>query len=286
MDFKTFLDQWKASHKLFVLGPRITDADFYKAAAAAGVLQPWQDGKGKVTVNGQTYSEMDVNGNATGQDSGKLGEAIEIGSKVGMGVLGGAIAAPYLAGAAAPTVAAPTVAATVAGPTAATVGGFSSPSLWASLAGPAIGAGTQLAGAAINAHAQGEATDAQTAANKDALDFQKQKLAEEDQRLAPYRATGADAIGRLGTLYDFASAKNTGSGPSAAPFSVAAPAQGTVTTGTMPRSNLASLGQMPTQSQALVTVQAPTGERRQVPAAQAQFYQSRGATIVPTTGAA
>ncbi len=81
-------------------------------------------------------------------------------------------------------------------------GGAASPSLWSKIA-TIGGIGVPIAGALIQAHQQGEATDAQVAAAKAALDFQKQVYNERKTGLQPYSLAGAGAINRLGSLWGF-----------------------------------------------------------------------------------
>ncbi len=124
---------------------------------------------------------------------------------------------PTLAATTVPGAAAATVPA-IAGTTAATTGAavapvvtaashslWSSPSLWATI----IGTGSQLAGSAIAAHAQGEATDTMAAAQDRATQAQLElgrqalQVQQENQRnaqaaLSPYRDIGSQALGNLG----------------------------------------------------------------------------------------
>lgn len=74
-----------------------------------------------------------------------------------------------------------------------------SPSLWRSVAGPAITAGAGLGGAAIQAHAANTAADAQLQANREALDFNKNIFNTRQQYLGPYIGYGQGALSTLGT---------------------------------------------------------------------------------------
>lgn len=117
----------------------------------------------------------------------------------------------------------------------------------------------------------------QAEAAEDALNFAKQQKAQQATAAAPYLSLGQMAVGRLPNL--------AASGPTMGPprpFSTQPNAtagaplgqMGQPTAPTQPPMGVA--GQPP----AMVMVQAPTGETRQVPYAQAQQFVQRGAKIV------
>lgn len=173
-----------------------------------------------------------------------------------------------------------------------------------SVVGPLINAGANLGGAAIQANAQNNATEAQAKATQAALDFQKQKLAEEDARLAPYRALGGNAASRLGSLWGL----STTSAPGVTP-----PAPTTLANPTGPGTNyqpgmfmphnsgpgvsplapqfaqtsgsMSSFGGSNASSGGLITMIAPTGESQQVPAALQAYYLGKGAHLAPAGAA-
>lgn len=232
MDLQTFIQQWKASHGgLATFMGRIVDQRFYRDAAAAGLLQPAQDGKGVVTIDGKTYGEINLQGQPTGQNSTAGNITSDI-SKAGLIGLGGYVAAPAVAGAlggGSPAAGAssivdpgigaagvPNALAAGTGPAVSTGAAAGHGALWSTL----IGQGTQLAGTAINAYQQGKATDAQTAAAQAALDFAKQQYQQQRTDLAPYRAAGQGAIGQLGYglgIHGFESGPTAGTTVAAGP---------------------------------------------------------------------
>ncbi len=69
-----------------------------------------------------------------------------------------------------------------------------------------------------NAQAATSAAQIQGQSTREALDFQKQKLAEEDARLAPYRALGGNATARLGSLWGLSSTTAPGVNNPATPL--------------------------------------------------------------------
>ncbi len=262
---------------------------------------------GAATGGGATAAETatpELVGTAAGPGSTALAVGTQPSSLIAGAAGEGSAATAIPAGAAAlPASAAPVIGAgagagtAAAGTTAATTGG-----LWHALASPVagalIGAGANVIGAAINAHAQNNATDAQSAAAREALDFQKQKLAEEDSRLAPYRAVGGNAISRLGSLWGLSSTSAPGVGaqgpynantglPARVPY-----AQGDYPLGPfVPASqgpqggSMAALGaQGPAApaSSGFVSMIAPDGTRNdQVPAALKDYYLGKGAQLAP-----
>jgi hypothetical protein len=169
-----------------------------------------------------------------------------------------------------------------------------------------------LVGGIIQAKASSSASDAQQKYLEEALAYQKEQDAynrarqstldqqnisrydfgkkQEGDRyatysgnIAPYLATGSSANSKMASLLGLPAGAplSAGPAPNAAPVSPAAAGM-TITSQPMPRTVAPPMG-APTPSSALVTMQAPDGTTKQVPASQVDFYKSKGATV---TGAA
>lgn len=222
--------------------------------------------------------------------------------------LSGAGAAAGTSGTVASDTTGPTLAqlGATSGQTAALTGGTAaatSSSLWDKILspgvlGPIIAGGTGLAGAAIQANANNNATAAQAKAAEDALNFEKQMYAQQRADLANYRGAGQGAVGQLSYALGVPGFESGPmapqqqynlSNPSNGQFSNAQPANQLTPTSALPpwvsggvvynrpngpgSGNLASLNAptAPTASSStadMVTVKAPTGEVRQIPASQ------------------
>jgi hypothetical protein len=70
----------------------------------------------------------------------------------------------------------------------------------AAIIGLAVGAGSQVASSAIQAHQTGKAVDAQTEAANKALALQQQQYQQARTDAAPYQALGQSTLGRLGQM--------------------------------------------------------------------------------------
>ncbi len=134
---------------------------------------------------------------------------------------------------------------------------------------PAIGVAGNLAGTAIAANTSSSAADKQAAGVQAALDFEKQQYADLTGRLAPYVAAGTSSTDRMAQLLGLPARAATtatapptrgpalGNAPPPAPAQPAAPASG-----------------------GMVTLQAPDGSTKSVPADQVLHYQALGAKVL------
>jgi hypothetical protein len=140
-----------------------------------------------------------------------------------------------------------------------------------------------IASAGIQGAFTAAGNKAQAEAAQKALDFEKAQKAKQEVAAAPYLALGKLATGNLPNL--------AAGGPTvAAPTAYGTHAFSGVSS-SLPMSQIArslppmsdttpmSVDTQSPQTQ-LVMVQAPTGETRRVPVAQAQLYVQRGARIV------
>lgn len=177
----------------------------------------------------------------------------------------------------------------------------------AAVAIPAIiGAAGSVGGALIQRHAANSATQAQTDASDKALNLQRDIYTQQRNDLAPYREGGAGAMSLLNlglgitpqgtaTVPGLTSdgPHTSARGPNGEPGQVAQRNPNAQTTTFVPATaytgdtavprGLASLGQSPAQAQtssSYVTMRAPDGATRQVPANQVGFYQAKGAEVV------
>lgn len=200
----------------------------------------------------------------------------------GLSTLGGtagttAALGPSTAANIAATSAATAAPAGIAAGTGGTVAGALGSIGWSNL----IGAGTQIGGAAIQAHAAGKASDAEAQSQREALDFLKERDKRDYADQAPYRALGANAANSLGHYLGFPSA------PAAQGASVedllaggakTRPPDAPITGVAIPR------GSDPKTQ--LVTMHDSTGMERQVPSKDVMRLLAMGATLAqPTTGA-
>jgi hypothetical protein len=243
--------------------------------------------------------------------------ALATGGLLGPALAGGGAAAAGggSAGALGPTTAG-TIAATSAGAaapagiaaggagTAATMAGAAGgTSLWKTLAAPAIGAGTQIAGSLIQANQNDKATQAELQKAREAQAFLEKKYEQTQNQVAPYVNMGQGALAALGN----------GLGVTPANPAVLQPGQsrpvGQTTSGFIPPNDFSSFKQQvqaqnPTAtipnmpqgqpvaqtnapnsttnlSQSSVRLQSPDGKDVQdVPADHAQYYISQGAKVV------
>jgi hypothetical protein len=168
---------------------------------------------------------------------------------------------PIVGGAAALAFGIPAIVGAVGAPAGA--GGFS----FSSIAPTIIGAGGKFAGDFIAGRGASKAADAQERAAREALDWEKSRYFEQEQRLAPYRDMGGQAYERMGRMLGIQP------GPASAP----AP--------TNPVDRMSSMaprpvggGQTPAAASNVVTMMSPDGRsRRQVPAHLVAQFEARGA---------
>ncbi len=155
----------------------------------------------------------------------------------------------------------------------------------AAIAIPLIaGAAGTVGAAAIGAHASGKAADQQVAASDKALGVQQQQYANGQRLLAPYQY-GGPALAGLNQQVT-----NQGNGMQAAQMYAGNPrtlpqgGQPQTTVGSMNARAMALQGSQGAlgapQGGQMVTVQAPTGETRQMTQQQAQLAVQHGAQIV------
>lgn len=208
------------------------------------------------------------------------------------------LASAFLPAAAAPTLLGPTgVAASVspaipaslaAVPTAAsipaatgavTTAAAKAPSLWSKIAGPltstAIQGATQLVGQHMANQANSEASEAELAAQKEALDWQKEVYAQRQAQHAPYIQSGNEANTRLSELMGLPSgnpnrppvtnAPTPGPAAPTAPATTAPTAPATPATAPAPQA---------------VTMRTPSGRMIQVPPDKVEEAKQHGATPV------
>lgn len=136
----------------------------------------------------------------------------------------------------------------------------------------AIGAGTAIAGAKIQSGAAKNAAKLQSASADKALAVNQGVYRDQQALMNPYVQGGQDAYARLfsqqfGTPYQ---------PPAQAPTAPQIP-QGPPA-GARPNPFQQAMGGQPAGG--MVTIQAPTGETRQVPREQAQMFVSRGGKVV------
>ncbi len=173
----------------------------------------------------------------------------------------------------------------------------------AAIAVPAIiGAGASVGTAAIGARAAGKAAKQQEQASDQAMAFQQRAYTDQQAAMQPYMRTGTDVFQRLAENYGRGAYSPGGPSPFGAqsPFAQALQPGGMGYSGQQPQPQMVNQamprvgGPMPSGPQAggrpfaaamggggdLVTIQAPTGETRQMPRQEAQAYLARGARMV------
>ena len=139
-----------------------------------------------------------------------------------------------------------------------------------------IGAGGTVAQAAIGAHSAGKAADTQSAAADKALALEKSIYDTTQGQISPYQQLGTSSLANLAGYANGGGPQMNANGVGYHP-------------GFTPQPMTLS-GMQPTAPQAptgpLVTVQAPTGETRQMTRAQAEPFLARGAKLVQQPGMA
>lgn len=168
-------------------------------------------------------------------------------------------------------------------------------SLFTGAAAAALGAGIMAGGttaaAALQSHAAGSAADLQAKAAEDALAFTKQKQAEQQAAFTPYQNLGAQAVGNLPSMarpmpLQWPPAPYTtqpGATRPAMPTTLSGMGQPLLRSGPGPMVNTQPVGQPVTnspQQPQMVTLQAPDGTQKSVPADQAAYYIAKGAKQV------
>jgi hypothetical protein len=133
----------------------------------------------------------------------------------------------------------------------------------------AISAGTDVAKAAISANAAKNAAKTQSAAADKSLAFQQGIYGQQQQNFAPYLAQGQNAVQQLGQR----AAQPSPTFQPGRPQSFQAPPSMPMASLGQPNAPMAPQG----QSEPLWTIQAPDGTTKQLPAAMAQQFVSRGA---------
>lgn len=141
---------------------------------------------------------------------------------------------------------------------------------WAAIAA----AGAETAGAAIQAHQQGKATDAMQAANTDALNFEKQRYANTLGQMSPYYQMGQSALGNLSGAAG--NVPYLGYSRSLSGLNQFANGQPPV----MNRPTMPMTMQPPTSTVPSVMMRAPNGQQKAVPLTDVAHYQQMGAVVV------
>jgi hypothetical protein len=210
---------------------------------------------------------------------GLLGPALAGGGAAAGAGGGGAALGPTTAGTIAATSAGAAAPASIAagGGAAATVAaGAGGASLWKTLAAPAIGAGTQIAGSLIQANQNDKATQAELQKAREAQAFLEKKYEQTQNQVAPYVNMGQGALAALGN----------GLGVTPANPAVLQPGQsrpvGQTTSGFIPPNDFSSFKQQ-------VQAQNPTASIPNMPAQaqpvnQAASAQNLSQSSVPSVG--
>lgn len=133
----------------------------------------------------------------------------------------------------------------------------------------AIQGGLGLLGSKMQANSSDHAAAVEAKAAADALAFAKEQYAKAEAQFAPYLQAGQGALARMQDLASQSELARTGYGPQT-PMLPPRPAAPTLSTPGGP------VG----QSGAMVTLRAPNGQTKQVPANQAQHYIAQGAQQV------
>ena len=253
-----------------------TTADFSsEAPEIAGALTPGiGEGGTLVGLAAGGTGATTLPAATSGLDAGVWGEGVgaEIpGSTAGITGAGGPV------GAAAPWYSSAFGGATGSVAPVAQTGGFLS-NLFApgGIGGTLIGAGTGILGAALQAHAAGEASADTLKGIEEAIALQRELYNKRAAILAPYQQLGTQSLSGLARFMGIdqnASPSGSGGIP--------------MTSGTQPvpgappmRLTTPLTLQAPSSSTGMVTMKAPTGTVSQVPRDQVSHYQSLGAVLV------
>ena len=148
------------------------------------------------------------------------------------------------------------------------------------------GLGAGVAGSAIQAHAAGNAADIQRQSANQALGLERDIYNQNVSRVQPYINAGYSSLGNLMNQYGGGQNFSNQVAGQLAPFQGAVGMQN-IQVPQQPPPQMAppqqvGYGQTPAAAAGggLVTVQAPTGEVKQVTPQQAQMYVQRGARIL------
>jgi hypothetical protein len=131
------------------------------------------------------------------------------------------------------------------------------------------------------ARSANKAADTQARAAQDALAWEKQQHAAEQQRLSPYRQMGHGAMHQLSSMLGVPGPQFEQPQPFTAGKTLAAMRGGLAQV----REAGGAKNVIAAAAPQFVTVQAPSGETRQMPMDQAQRFVAKGARIVPQGGA-
>ena len=152
------------------------------------------------------------------------------------------------------------------------------------IAAAAGSAAAGLGGALISSSAAKSAAETQAASGDKALALQKQMYDQTRADLQPWVTQGSSAVGTLGALMGLGGKVNgqTVAGTSASPSTAS---QGATLGSLATPQNTQDMGLVhPAQQNGgedrMVTIQAPTGETKQMPLSQAGQYLSRGARLM------
>jgi len=130
--------------------------------------------------------------------------------------------------------------------------------------------------------AANRAADLQYRSTQDALNFQREQWNQARQDFAPYLQMGRQSLGTLGNMMGFQGGSSPmAQGPQGPPM--AQGGAGMPPGGAMPSGGggtLGSMGQGGYSAPEMVWMQAPTGDKRQVPRAMVEHYRSRGAQVI------
>ncbi len=145
-----------------------------------------------------------------------------------------------------------------------------------------VGAGATVASAAIGAHASGKAADQQAASGQQALGVEQQQYANSQRLLAPYQYGGPALAGLNHPVNNqgngmpppmlYGAGQTIPQAPKLAGYGYTPNARAMALGGPQAASGASNSG--------MVTVQAPTGETRQMSSQQAQLAVQHGARIV------
>lgn len=207
-----------------------------------------------------------------------IGKALKIALPVAMGA--SLLAGPIGAGAAAGGGATAGAGAGASGAAAGGVAAAAGPSIWKSLAGPLIGAGTAIGSAAIQAHSNSEAVKAEQEAADKALALQERMFNQRRADEAGFRQISTGALGLLGQGMGIDMTPPVPEQPPQTSQAAATNAMNGATAGTLAQMGPPPQMSMPTNpalgSEPMVRVYSPTGSVGQVPQSKLQAALAAG----------
>ncbi len=161
-------------------------------------------------------------------------------------------------------------------------------SLFTGAIATAIGLGLGATGQVIGAKAANHAADTQAKAAQEALDFAKAQKAKQEAAYAPFGALGQQAVGMLPGLARQAPTQGPPAPYTTQPRATApmpqqpqgAPMSMMGGVGAMAPAMGGQMAPGQPMQQPMVTLAAPDGSQKQVPASQAPYFISRGAEQV------